>query len=621
MRISMALRLQRWCALGAMLLTACWQRTPPATAQFAVARISPDLRDGASPLLLNDAITVYFSAAVDPMSVTRDSFAVLNGEGHAVRGRLRVDGAWITFEPEPPLSADLQDGSFQPGQDYRLVVTGYPRADGVRAQRGQLLREGVQHSFHIASFDGTGGVAPLRPLNAETRPFLLRPSDVGSAPLPVDDARLQLHFTLPLLPPSVTAAAFEMRLLRSLPAREFEFIEPRAVRLLPQQPVDDCPGSTVEIEFGAQVRVRDTDQLVALQPDDLVVVRLVSGEKALRDYAGRQPPPQVQWCNVVPGVAVRVAEWPLPQQGPSRYLDADLAVPGFEVTDRQAIQPLVRVEAGDGSLGVLRPLRDTQIGGDPFDRGDGVRVASADGVFAFQAIDIPAGVTVRIDAGPRPVHLLALGRIRIAGRLEVFGDSGPMPLHPGQLVDVSTLCSGAVVSVLAGSGIEVSGSIDGHAPNGGAPVALITSGALIVTGSIPPDSVLATERGGLVAPRAADRCLAVRVQLTAGLPPGAEVLASGYTPFLQVPVDRTAGTIRLSPADTPVRVAWQLLPPDSLQRTRPDLDPARAGAPREIVDGQRVGAGPGSFLRLRLQARVAAGAPLPHLHGIDVLDR
>lgn len=605
-----------------LLLASCWQRSAPVATGFGVARVSPDLQPGSPKLLLNDAITVYFSEPVDPMSITRDSFAVRNAEGHSVRGRLRVDGAWVTFEPEPPLCADLLDGSFQPDCDYRLVVSGYPRPDGVRSQQGALLREGLQRPFRTAARSVAGLPAPLRPLHADSRPFLLRPSEIGSAPLPVDDARLQMHFTLPVLPTSATAAAFEISLLRrNAPVSDILRVEARAVRLLPQQAGDDFPGSTVEIEFGAQVRILDADRFVTLQPEDLLVVRLVLGDSAVCDYAGRQPPLQVQWCNVVPGIAVKVAGWPT-AEGPLRYLDTDLAAPGFEVTDSLAIQPLVRIEAGDGSLGVFRPLRDTAIAiGEPFDRGDGTRVASADGVFAFQAIDIPAGVTVRVDARARPIQLLALARARVAGRIEVIGDAVPVLLHAGQFADVTTVAAGAALTVIAGSGIEVVGVVDGEASSAGAPLALVTSGALEVAGSIPLESVLATERGGLVAPRAADRCLAVRVQLTPGLPPGATAVASGYTPFCALPVDRGVGSVRLVPADTAVRVAWQVLPPDPVQRTRPDLDPARAAPPRDLFDNQRIEAVPGSFLRLRCQARVVGGESLPRLLGVDVLDR
>jgi len=604
------------CVVAAGVVAAgCWQQPAPQAPQFRVGRVSPDLSQRVR-LLLNDAITVYFSEPVDPMSVTRDTFAVLDGDGHSVRGHLAVDGSWVTFEPEPPLSTSLLDGSFAPDTEYRLVVVGYPRPDGVRSRSGELLAQGLQRPFRTAALGDGTGTAPLRPLHVDSRPFLLRPAEVGYAPLPIDDARLQLHFTLPVLPTCVAPAAFEISLYR----RDLRQIEPRRVRLLPQQAGDEFAGSTIEVEFGSQVVVHGEERPTALQPDDLVVVRLATGEHALRDYAGRPAPPQVQWCNVVAGEAVNVAQWP--DEAARRYLDVALEVPGFEVTENLSIQPLVRVEAGDGSLGVFHPQVDTTIvAGEAFDRGDGMRVASADEVIAFRAIDIPPGVTVRVDARAGRLQLLALGRVRIAGRLEILGDAPPPQLQAGQLADFTAIRAASVLTIVAGSGIAVLGTVDGKAPSGGPLLALVTAGALEIGGSLPIGTVLAAERGGLVAPNGADRCLVARVQLTPGLPPGAEAVATGFTPFSALPPDRAAGSLRLRPADSEIRVAWQVTQPDPVLHSRPDRDPSRAAPPREATDGQRVDAPPGAFLRLRLQARVVGGAPLPRLLQVDVLDR
>jgi hypothetical protein len=53
----------------------------------------------------------------------------------------------------------------------------------------------------------------------------------------------------------------------------------------------------------------------------------------------------------------------------------------------------------------------------------------------------------------------------------------------------------------------------------------------------------------------------------------------------------------------------------------PDMDPMRASAPRDAADGQRIDGTPGSFLRLRLQADLRGGEPLPELLSVRVLDR
>lgn len=605
-----------------LALVACSRGRVARTEAFEVTRVFPSLAEGGEPLLLNDSITVHFNEAVDPLSVTSDSFAVLDAEGHPVRGRLRVEGAYVTFEPDAPLSRELRDGSFLPASRYRLVVHGYPRIDGVRSKRGRLLSDGVVRSFLTAS-DGstaTGLPAPLRPLFVESRPFLMRTAEAGSVPLPVDDPRLQLHFTLPVLPSSVTTSAFEVTLLRGGGSTDaIERVEPAAVRLLPQQPTDEFRGATVELEFGSSVRVHGSDRRIPLEPMDFMGVRLAAGATALLDYAGRPAPIQVQWCNVVPGVAVAVAEWPS-EDGAQVWLDSDLAVPGFEVTQRRTIQPLVRAEAGGGSLGSLRPSRDLVIrAGEPFDPGDGVLRTAPARDFEFRAIDIPEGVTVRVFGADGPVRFLAMGRARVAGRLEFQATALGGASVPA-LADYGAIAEAAEFLLLASSGLEVLGGIEGVAGSQHGALALVTAGELAIPGTVPPGTLLATERPGrIVSPPAG--CIPVRVRLQPGMPKGAECSVSGWSPFLALPADRAGSLLRIRLAAPGLRTLWQTAPHDPLQRGVPDLDPARAAPAREAVDGQRIEAPAGSFLRLRLQADLRAGEPLPELLTVRALDR
>lgn len=617
-------RLRPWflCAIASMALGSCSRGRVAPAERFEVTRVFPSLAESGEPLLLNDAITVHFSEPIDPLSVTSDSFAVLDAEGHPVRGRLRVEGAYVTFEPEAPLTRELRDGSLLPASRYRLVVHGYPRVDGVRSKRGHLLVDGVVRSFLTAPEGPTvsGLLAPLRPLLAESRPFLLRTAEVGSVPIPVDDPRLQLHFTLPVLPSSLTTSAFEVTLLRRGGSTDaIERIEPAAVRLLPQQPTDEFRGATVELEFGSSVRVHGTDRVVPLEPLDFMGVRLAAGASALLDYAGRPAPIQVQWCNVVPGVAVAVAEWPS-AEGALVWLDSDLAVPGFEVTPRRTIQPLVRVEAGSGQLGSLRPSRDLVIrAGEPFDPGDGLLRIAPTRDFEFRSIDIPAGVTVRVFGAGGPVRFLAMGRARVAGRLEFQAPSLGGGVSPA-LADFGALAEASEFLLLAASGVEISGAVDGVRGGAHGPLALVTAGELVVTGSVPPGTALATERPGMI-PSPPAGCVPVRVRLRSGLPAGSECSVSGWSPFLALPADRAASVLRIRLAAPGLRTLWQSASHDPLQRGVPDRDPARAAPARDAVDGQRIEAPAGSFLRLRLQADLRAGEPLPELLSVRALDR
>lgn len=619
-------------ALAALPAAGCWRSTPPAAPVFTIHRVSPELGEGAAPLLLNDAITVYFSAPVDPMTVTGDSVAVLDAAGHRVPGRLGVEGSWVTFEPVPPVQPSLDDGSLQPDATYRFVVAGFPRSDGVRAADGRHLTAGITVPFRTAGRDVAhlGLPAPLQPVYSRLLPFALRDAEAAAIPpaIPADDPRLRLQFTLPILPTSVSSEAVEVWLLRNngfgaVPRREHHRVVPRAVRVvhLPAA-AGGYPGSMLEVDLGSTVRTLPGGELVALQPEDFVGVRLATGPAALQDYFGRPhqvPPDQVRYWSVVAGSAVAVARWPALAADERIWSDADLATPGFEITEAGTLRPLVRTEAGDGSLGVFRPRRATILAADrPFDRGDGTLVRGTGGLFAFRAIDVPAGVTVRIEARGRPVRLLAQGRIRIAGVLEIDGTAQVPDLRP--LADVSTVMDSAAVSLLGAGGIRIEGAVRAIGGEGGASLALITAGALELDGPIPLDSILATERRGSDLGAVA-RCTPVRVRLTPGLPDGAERTATGYTSFVALPPSGAGGIVRIDPPDTDVRVAWQAVAADPVDRERPDADPGRRTPPRDVEDGQRIDAPIGSFVRMRCTARVRGGEPLPRLESIRLLDR
>jgi hypothetical protein len=161
----------------ALLAAACWHRTPAPPA-FEVLRTSPILGSDTEPILLNDSITIYFSDTIQALSVTPDSVSLVDEEDRPVRGSLRVGSNWATFQPEPPLTRELTDGSLRPGGAYRLFVAGYPRHDAVRASDGRRLAAAVAFPVRVAGIDyrPVGLPAPLRPPMSEL-PFVLRPQD------------------------------------------------------------------------------------------------------------------------------------------------------------------------------------------------------------------------------------------------------------------------------------------------------------------------------------------------------------------------------------------------------------------------------------------------------------
>lgn len=595
-----------WPALACML-AAC-SRPAPAPESFTIERTSPALGERAPPLLLNDALTVYFSHEILPLSVTSDSVTMVDESGHQVPGALRVGANWVTFQPEPPLTAELDDGSFRPGATYRLLVAGSPRPDAVRAADGRRLQAGTAFVVRIADRTGApeGLPAPLRP-PATDLPLLLRPHDVPPQQLPADAPRLRLHFSQPLLPASVVAAAFEVTLLRS----RLEELVPRSVRVVTSR-LDPFPGSAVEIDLVPS----------SLRNGDLICVSLRHGGPPLLDYAGNAPlsaPPQC-WI-VVAGSSVALAEWPF--RGDEVFVSDDPLLPAFEVRDG-AIRPRVRVEAGDGSLGVFRPVRDTTLRpGLPFDRGDGEVVVSRGAEFPFLAIDVPAGVIVRVDASAGPVRLLACGSVQIAGMIEL--DGAPQLLPTQRYQPMRELATAAPIAVIAAGDVRVLGRL--HAlttpPPDSTCLLLATAGRFLLRGDLPFQTMLAVESGGErnAIDGSRGQSMLFATTFTYGVAPGADIPVRGATPWRQLPVDRDGGVLRLIDASPALQVAWQAAPAHSVRKGQPDLDLARVSRWEQAGDGELIATHAGAFVRLLLSAQLGGGRRLPRVRELRLCER
>ncbi|MBL9079834.1 MAG: Ig-like domain-containing protein [Planctomycetes bacterium] len=597
--------------LTAAAAAGCW-RNSPEPVPFEVARTSPALGTEAAPLLLNDSITVYFSAPVQPLSVTEDSVTVLDEAGRQVRGALRVASNWVTFEPEPPLAADLRDGSFRPGATYRLQLAGSPRPDAIRSVDGRRLAAAKVWSIPIAA---TGPL--LRPLAPDV-PFLLRLPDLPQ-PVPMDAPRLRLHFTQPLLPSSVLPESVQVRLLRNL-----EVLVPRSVRVLTTPRIDPYPGCTLEVDLGSQPRLAAGGTL-ALAKGDFVSVELVAGASALTDYSGTPVlPGSVQWWSIAEGGSLALAEWPA---GEKTFAGDDALAPCFEVRGG-AVRPRVRVEAGDGALGAFRPTRDTVLRpGEAFDRGDGTLVQSRGDDFPFTVFEVPAGVTVTVDATNGPARILVCGGARIAGVLQLVGKPAPLRVH-GIETPAAELLASAAVALLAAGDLYVHGAIRCEPSTSLelSPLTLLTAGRMHLRGELPFHTLLAIETPtvgesvpGIDGPRG--QTVVASATFTYGVPPGADYRVHGWTPWRQLPPDRDRGTLRLVDPLPGLLVAWQAAPADPLTDDRPDARAERQSQPQPVRDGDLVVASPGSFVRVALEAQVRGGQPLPSVREIRLLDR
>lgn len=611
----MSTRLRLTCGCLAFAVAACG-RGAEAPAVFRLERTSPPPAGSAPPLLLNDAITAYFSAPVLPVSVTPDSVTVVDDRGHRVPGELRVGADWITFTPLPPVTAALDDGSFRPGGAYELRIAGMPRPDAVRSLDGRRLAAPAALSFRVAGRDAAppGLPAPLRPPASEL-PFVLRAPE-GLLQLPADAPRLRLDFTQPVLPSSVTADAFEITLLDQPP---FETLKPRSVRIVPPRRSgrrsDELDGAAVEIDLGATPS-RVGGEARPLRAGDRICLQLRSGAASLRDYRGAVPlaAPPLLW-SVVAGDQVPYAEWPAPGEAVAA---PDGLSPAFE-SHAGGLRPRLRVECGDGRLGVLRPQRDLVLRpGEPFDRGDGAIVVSDGARFPFLAIDVPPGVTVRVDASRQPVQLLAVGGARVAGSLVAMATPGRTPERRFQTVGVLELAGAAPAALVAGGGIEVAGRLQAEPPPavGESTWTLASAGPIdlrSLQGELPFQTVLAVD-GALDDGRASvlgvrGQSLVIPVVFTYGLPAGASVRVEGILPWRQMPTDRTLGVLRTGDADGRVAVQWQTAPADPVRRGRPDTSAGRVGRLEPVRDGDPLAFAAGDFLRCQLTVQAAAGEP------------
>lgn len=599
-------------------LSGCWEKSPARTA-LTVDRTSPALGDRAAPLLLNDALTIYFSEPILPTSVTEDSVTLIDENGHQVPGAaLRVGTDWVTWVPQPPLAKDLGDGSFRPGGHYRLVLAGMPRVDRIRSENGHSL----DHRTSFEVFVANRGQAPeglpaiLRP-SASDLPLGLRTSDVLQH-VAADAPRLQLHFTLPILPSSLRREAFRIRVL------EAGVLVPRSVRVV-TSPLDDpdLPGSTVEIDLGSLPQHEDGTRR-PLADGDFISVELLNNS-GLMDYAGRAPLPSAttQFWSVVAGRSIPVCEWPA---GEHSFDSGDGLRAGFEVRG-STIVPRVRVEAGNGSLGDFRPSSNVTLRpGEMFDRGDGKLMVSAGSEFHFSSIAIPEGVEVTIDATTGPVRLLSCGGVRIEGSLQLAGPISPLPARPFMAQPVQDLIDGVRVAIVAAGDLEIRGDVQSAAAISGSETALLlaTAGWLRLHGSLPFQSVLVAEaRGG----ESSSRIEGVRGQsrpypasFTVGLAEGANFEVEAVLPWRRLPPHLDSGMLQLGDRSGDLAIVWQATAADAIRGELPDLAEGHIGRWQYARDGDVLVAGGGAFVRLRVTGRVRHGEPLPSLSELRLVE-
>lgn len=581
--------------VGSVLVVACEERA----GWLRVERVEPAAsEDGHRTVFVNQDVVVHFSAPLDPASVTRNAVRIVDEHGQRLDGQLLVGSRSVRFRPTPPATAELDDGTFHPGQQLRLEIPGMPTSYGVRSLDGLVLERGLVVPLSVAEDPSRFGLpSPFLPIDSGAEPFTLDVPDGRLPRLAAGDRTLDLHFTVPPLPSTVRPEAFEVFRLewgRDVPPR----LIPESARILPQQ----TPGTR---HFGCTARLQ-FPEAVQFAPGDNVYLTFAIGADALRDYRGRPIAPLGPLAvRVDPGDRVRLLE---PELGALRLTRNDDAPLGMEVLGGR-IRGRARVEAGSGAHGAL-------------DLAAGVREIGLTGATVerqLRSLHVARGAELRIRAGDG-VLLRCVGDVVVDGRLVLLDAWRELPWRTGDAPDVESLLRASGVAIVAGGEISIAGEVVAEGEPRGSPLTLVTGADLRIDGRLPPHVVAGLEPGrelhGL-----ATALTRLALRLTPGLPPGVQMQAAARTEWLPLP-ERFSGRIGASLEDaTDGMEAWlQIARPLTLVDGVPRFDPSAASAPVALPLRDPLEVRPGAYVRVVL-AGVVRGEHSPSLRGFRVVEQ
>lgn len=582
------------------------------------------------PLYLNSPVKVQFSEPVNPRSVTTDTVRMVKvtaTERVRVRmARLVVQTRTVVLHPEVPVTADLDDGSFQPDQLYCLEVEGYPLTNTVRSTTGVGLGARYLRYYRAVPIEHADpgpllGAAP-------SEPFRLAASALRIA---AESGAIRMQFTLAVDPRSVSPESFAVYVdgNRRLPVESVQIHA--ASRLIsvapseadPMQPTMRMsdPGSLLELRVG---------ELGALRPGRPFWVHLRPPAAAgmaprwVRDYRGRQIEGEGWLSGVIShGNHIELLRIQPRRQGGepvSEPISRNPALLGFEYSGHR-IQVLSREETGNGELGPFHPEQSTIL------RPNGV-MQCADGsyrtvgrTFSFTSIHIPRGVTVSISSADS-IEIRSCGHIRIDGELVLMTPRSARP--SGQETTSSSSYrhrlgrEGFGCRLLAAGDIAIVGAVR-HVlvEDPQSSPCTFAARSLLIEGSIPRQSVLAAQVRGVV--RGA--WFTDALQMTPGLrPAGRREIAEAWTPWQPLPRDY-AGSVgaRADGVSGDVEVYLQVAPPDPADPSLPYLDPSGRNEPIRLPLRRPLPVGAQYHARFLLRAKVLGGKPLPSLEALVVL--
>jgi len=342
----------------------------------------------AEPVYLNNELVFSFSAEVDLASLTRRNLSIVDDAGAGASGEWDVLGKNVHFHPAPALSADLSDGGFRPGVQYRVEVRGFPSLDGVRAVGGAPLDRTYRWSFRSVSPED--GEQLFLDYHSPGRAEVARVKQVLGSQGPI-----RIECDEPLDPTTLHGSDFELSGPEGPPiALEARLLENRG-----RTPFDSARHGAV-IALVPERTLAPGQYLLSPSPD--LALRDFGRNKVRIAGSGAAWTPGVIPLTV-PEVAAAEGRGTLELSFLDDQMQMTAAVPGADGTalwEAGRVSVPYPAAAGSGAAGP-------------------VVLASEEPVADLHAtrIELPAGVTCRLAPGPGLRVLRAQGKIVLAGKL------------------------------------------------------------------------------------------------------------------------------------------------------------------------------------------------------------
>ncbi|MCC6783208.1 MAG: hypothetical protein IT457_10230 [Planctomycetes bacterium] len=561
-------------------------------------------------LALNQSITAYFDAPIDPLSVTAESFRVADSAGRAVRGSLDIGARSVRFRPIPPAGAQLDDGSLLPGGIYRVELAGMPASFALRSRSGRPLDHSLSFSFRVARDPAELGLPTLfLPVGIGDESFSVELGDLGGLRIAADARRFVVRTSLPPLPASLRPEAFQLWRLApggSVPERV-------AIARVSASVPDEVRSASTSTPILLELSTREF-----IRADDLLYLAFETGENALLDYRGRPlvAPPAPIPVKIDEGDRILVRDLDLAEL---RFECSSPDALGFEVRDRRIV-PRARVEAGSAALGVLRVDDALRIeGGKELLLPGGAEPVSAAAALDFAALEVRAGSELRLRPGVGALLIRVSGDVRIDGRLVLESSARDLPWRAGPAPALDQLARSSGICLVVGGDFVVGENAVVVAEGGetGSPLTLVAGATVRIEGRMPPRVAFALEPqrrilGSVESP------IVLQAPLRPGLPAGVRRLAAAATDWLPLPASSgDAIDVVLEDPRGAIRAELQVAPPDVVRPDRPSPEASRWTVPTRLPLQQALAVPRGAWFRVLFEAEVV-GDELPSVGGIAV---